>query len=861
MALPIAAIATGPILARGLGVEDRGLLAAYVSTLMIGMYVVAYGAQDAQASFAARGLTKIEHLSQKRLALSIGSIIPFGAASFYFTWKLDNYSLAIVCLSIPALVWVQGFRGQMQGMQIFGALLAERWIGVSLRLLALVLLLAVGHLSVETALLAQSISMILPMILILPVCLRLVKRSVATNLPTATNHLDRYWAFSTKIWVGGLLTAVMLRADQVLMAFFSTTYQLGLYAVAVSTAEVLILVSSSVKIALLPSAVRLSLVDFANLFRRAIVLGVLAILVTTPVVYFFIPIVFGQEYAGARIPAVILLGAFLPILVLDLVDALLQSRGIGVGRMRATISAAIATALLLPPLVSTWGAVGAAAVSWIAYLVASIEIVRVAGKKLHMRKYEFLVLLLGGGVRRHASASIGRRTARMGRRSTRMGRRSERGGNMRPAAKGDSVRDWSTRILLFVFVLLPVTAAMELPRRTQQFPIGGINQAALATFIAALLLTVTCIFAEPVVRESKGRRQSLLAFLLLLVWLALSYAVSENSRGAVNYLLIAVIAGVIAFSTVGTRNLFRWIRDGFRVSIVISLLTYLILPEWYVNEPIGFRGSGKIIAEYPNVQGILGHPNYTGLYFACAIVVEIALLPTRKQISLYLSVIFLACGSVMLASSQARNAILAAVLGGLAVVLIKTGRLLFARLVWVCSLSVASIPFILSMYALVTAQAPNFGVIRFVGTRSSLWEGACQALTGTLLTGSGGDFILRARSYVLDVDVLNVTHAHNQLLNLIGEGGLIAVLLFIGLVFSFGQSKVFADPKNSAVAGLSTVFAISCLSETPITPYVTQAGTVLVVILVAATGAGKSRPDKVRSTETAGELNALVRAS
>lgn len=837
LALPIAAIATGPILARGLGVEDRGLLAAYTSALMIGMYVAAFGAQEAQSAFTARGAESGKKLAARRTKITILATCTAGLAGVIFVFYGDTF-LGIVCCAIPMLVYNQALRGHLQGLQHFSVLLAERWFGVLARLAALAALMLVGALTVESALLVQAISMGVPLLLVLGYT-RMRGSARATSAekkPQGEKRLySGYWRFSGQVWLGGLLTAVMLRADQLLMAGFSTLSELGLYAVAVSLADVLVLVSSAVKIALVPAAVDLKLEEFGGIFRKAMCLGLAAMPVALPAAYFGIPIVFGSDFSGARLPALILLTSFLAILILDLFDALLQSRGIGTGRLWATVGAALVTLALLPWFAGTWGARGAAIVSLIAYCVAALSIVFVAKRKLKLPLLQMVKLLIGVSFsfdrsRRRSMSFTDRRIDL---------KTPERRVSMEPVPSGfeddrDKLVTIVARLTVVLLTLIPVSAALALARTSAFVDFGPLNQVALAGFFGLVVLLLLLIVTGQRANKVRRDRRTLGAIILLLCWLSISYAASEREGGATNYLLIAFVSLVISVAFSSHLDLFKYARLGFRIAALTSVVLYVIAPVWYINAPPNFIDSGKIVAGLPNVQGILGHPNYTGLFFAIAIVLEAASVTRRNRPKCILSISFLLLDGAILASTQARNAILAACLATLVVYAVRTGRRVSARFVAIGTMSIATTPFLISLYAVLTVTRPDYSILTLLGTRSSLWVAVCKALDADLWIGAGGDFIVRARSQVMDVDVLNVTHAHNQLLNILGEGGIVGIVLAGALICGFFRRWIYASKENGAIAGLVVVFSMSTLSETPITPYLTQAGTVLIILVVAA---------------------------
>lgn len=174
--------------------------------------------------------------------------------------------------------------------------------------------------------------------------------------------------------VGGMLSLINLRLDVVILGALVGPGTLGVYAVASKYAELLRLPGLAVTYVLYPRlAVRDRAAagrDVAALMPRAFVLTVLAAIPLAAAVP-LLPLVYGPEFAGAMLPAYILLFGLIGEGVAGLVSAYLY----GVGRPGANsialgVSVVVTVGLDLA-LIPHYHAVGAAVASAAAYLTSS----------------------------------------------------------------------------------------------------------------------------------------------------------------------------------------------------------------------------------------------------------------------------------------------------------------------------------------------------------------------------------------------------------------------------------------------------------------------------------------------------------
>jgi O-antigen/teichoic acid export membrane protein len=188
--------------------------------------------------------------------------------------------------------------------------------------------------------------------------------------------LRRSVRFGIRAWLGSFATRLNARADQVLMGFISTEAALGIYAVAVNGAEILLYIPTAAATALLPLAALHDSQRGAALTMRAFrrvffVTGVtvLAAAVVGPPLY---PVLFGSAFEPSVIPFLILLpGAIGYAASIVFSNGLIGMSSPGRSSLGPVVSVVtgLALALLLIP---RMGATGAALAATIAFLAGGI---------------------------------------------------------------------------------------------------------------------------------------------------------------------------------------------------------------------------------------------------------------------------------------------------------------------------------------------------------------------------------------------------------------------------------------------------------------------------------------------------------
>ncbi|WP_209751459.1 oligosaccharide flippase family protein [Arthrobacter sp. PvP103] len=371
LALPMAAFAAGPILAHSLGVEGRGQLTAAVAPLMLFTAIGTIGLPEAVNYFVARNPRLSQSVVRSAswlLALSgaLATVIAIGAAPLLAGGSATVQSLIVMAVlaTMPTLI-IGAVRGAAQGLHLWNRVNAERYVTASTRLLALISLWASGHLTPFTGTLALVISPLLGGLAY--VRLPLQKLGHREKMPVGT-----LMGYGTRIWLGSLSGILLARIDQVLMTPLGGAYALGLYAVAVNIAEVVLITNHAVRDVMFSADAadsndeRIYMSSRLSMLTSALI-G-LIICLSMPM---WVPVVFGGEFDGSILPAAVLIAAYIIWVPGSMAGATLSARGRPGQRSIGLFIATVANVMCLILLVPGGGALGAAYAMLIGNVVAS----------------------------------------------------------------------------------------------------------------------------------------------------------------------------------------------------------------------------------------------------------------------------------------------------------------------------------------------------------------------------------------------------------------------------------------------------------------------------------------------------------
>lgn len=385
-------ILTGVLLARVLGPQARGELAAVLLWPSILIAVGSLGALDAAAYYGARGKTDRRTLVGTTLVIGLAqSVLLAGVGAAIVTFALDDYSdsttrtaylmLAYIPLNLIALylMWL------LNGFQRFAWFQILRLTTIGAAAVALVGL----ALSDELTVLAAALGYLLANVVTLIGAAVLVQAesgiSVRFNLPLARGLLG----FGVRSHVSNVSSALNERLDQLLISVFLRPAQLGFYVIAVTLSSATILVGMSVYLVALPAVASLESGSAqATAARRLVALTfVLSTVVSVPIVLFapaLIELFFGGAFLPAADVARVLVVAAIAFSTNRALGAVLKAIGRPLDPGVAEIIALGATVGGLAALLPAFGLMGAAVASLISYAVSTIWMVRRVMRALNL---------------------------------------------------------------------------------------------------------------------------------------------------------------------------------------------------------------------------------------------------------------------------------------------------------------------------------------------------------------------------------------------------------------------------------------------------------------------------------------------
>jgi O-antigen/teichoic acid export membrane protein len=366
------------LLARALGPSGRGSVAFITVTALVTSRVAKAGLGQATSVLAAQRPRARAMLLSNLLAFSLVTSLVAGVlvvGGLYLLDAepagLDRTHLAMLMAGIVAAALVDdNFLigcGRLRESAAISA--AGGWLYAC----GLAAVVATADLSVETAVLAWIGAHLVWAALLTGVGLR----TGGVSLPSA-HLLAESVRFGWRAWPGSVSLFLNARLDQILVGLIASDVALGLYAVAVNGAEILMFLPTAIATSLLPAVARergLDTVDRTlRSFRAASLLTLCSIAVAAAVGWAVIPAVFGTDFRESVQPFMWLLPGALGYTALSIFsNSLLAAHA--PGSSSAGSAAALGAGLALDlALIPVFGASGAAAAASVAFLVGGATV-------------------------------------------------------------------------------------------------------------------------------------------------------------------------------------------------------------------------------------------------------------------------------------------------------------------------------------------------------------------------------------------------------------------------------------------------------------------------------------------------------
>jgi len=373
---PAAALASGPILAQALGVDGRGAVAAAAAPLGLAIALMTFGVPEAVSYTVARhpGLVRVAARNGAFIVVLTG-LLATGAVLVARPWLSGGepeiqHLMAVASVAVLPTLLLGVLRGIASGLQRWTMVAWEKVLASALRLVVLLPLWLTGHLTPFTATVVLAMMPVLGAVAYLRLPRRLPAAQEDTEGVASTRTVTGY---GLRLWFGTISGILLSRVDQTLMTPLSSAYELGLYVVAVNVSELPLVIHRAVRdVTFVTDAHRSEDGRLAAAARISTLVCTVVALGLGGTMWWWLPLLFGTEFAGAVPVAWLLLAAVVVSTPGSIAGAGLSARGRPGQRSVALVIACVLNIAALVALVPVWGAMGAAVATVIGYVVSSL---------------------------------------------------------------------------------------------------------------------------------------------------------------------------------------------------------------------------------------------------------------------------------------------------------------------------------------------------------------------------------------------------------------------------------------------------------------------------------------------------------
>lgn len=371
---------SSPILARALGPSGRGEVAAVLSPAFMIAWLLPFGLPLAAAYY-------VDTVPEGRL-ISTATVfgLTAGSAACAILWflapaYLSNHSdtalvwARILIVLLPLNVGVQTVLEIRRRRSADVGWNAWRSAPQALPVLLIVILALSDSLTVGTALAAYLIGSLIP----LPLLISRIRASHDRRPSLAT--LRRVMPYAWRTAATSSTTSVTARLDQVVLAATVSSGRLGLYVVAVTAASVTNPLTTGLSLALFghlrdDTSAAQSAARFRRSLSATLALSAAVALLTALLAPPILRIAFGSEFEGATGALRLLLPGAVALNVLNVLGTKLEAEGRPGETSRAAALGAVLTLAGIGLTVPTFGILGAAATTSVAYLAELVYLAR-----------------------------------------------------------------------------------------------------------------------------------------------------------------------------------------------------------------------------------------------------------------------------------------------------------------------------------------------------------------------------------------------------------------------------------------------------------------------------------------------------
>lgn len=378
LSAPLVSLITAPLLAQALGVDGRGVLAASVAPFALAAAGLTLGLPEAMTYFVAR------RMARRKDVLSIGLI---ASAAIGILGSIGIFALSgilsgsdpriaglitVIGLAVAPAIMAGTVRGYVRGLQLWGLIAIEQVLASTTRLLAIGMLATLNVLTPLSAGVVTAASSFVGVLVYLwiPLFTRFTKASSPSDSvphPNSKELSATIGKFGIGVWVGSVAGVLLSKLDQVLLLPLSSAAALGLYAVAVSIADVVRVFNTAVRdVVFSMQSARRDDESLGQASRVSTIFTAAAALAVWGASWILVPPLFGDEFR----PSIDLIGVLLAGTVVGNVGSVLaaglSARGKPLLRSIAIligVGVNVVGIFLLVPILGAMGAAIAAAVA------------------------------------------------------------------------------------------------------------------------------------------------------------------------------------------------------------------------------------------------------------------------------------------------------------------------------------------------------------------------------------------------------------------------------------------------------------------------------------------------------------------
>lgn len=368
MAMRVTALVTGPLLARALGPDGRGELAAIMGPISVITIAATIGIPDAATFFvgARRATTSaVMRLSARAIVGSsaIVYIALWWAAPHFLDGERLVWIFRLAALSLPLAMAVEIASGALIGARRFAITNGQTIATAALRLALLLVLAATGVLSVGWAVVVSILAPISTGVAVVAVALR------GAQAPRPERRA--FFRFGLASWPGALAGLANWRLDQALMVPLAGVRELGFYAVAVALAEAPSALTIAVRSVLLAESLAAASASVIARGSRVTILVIGPVLVgLIALAPWLLTLLFGEEFH----PAVGMARVLLVSTIVGAAGVGATSGLVAIGRPgQRSAAQAVAVLVTVAGLLLTVPSLGAMGAAWTTLVATSVS--------------------------------------------------------------------------------------------------------------------------------------------------------------------------------------------------------------------------------------------------------------------------------------------------------------------------------------------------------------------------------------------------------------------------------------------------------------------------------------------------------